>query len=206
MSGFCHGQHAHLRLLKDRGISAFIDLNSRCGRPKTIPDTIRIDKNGTPLCDAGHPMVPNGQDRSTGYLMWRCPFGKAHASKCSRNCSNAKYGRVIKTRPEWDIRLYTDVPHGTESYKRIYSQRTATERLNDRILNDYGAAPHDDTPQRSLFFLRHHDWHLYPSGCPVQATDYSLMAVSLINNSIDLHPLEVLKLCLYHLSVLCCAL
>lgn len=126
------------RLLKERGISAFIDLNSRCGRPKTIPDTIRIDKNGTPLCDAGHPMLPNGQDRSTGYLMWRCPFGKAHASKCSRNCSNAKYGRVIKTRPEWDIRLYTDVPRATEAYKRIYSQRTATERINDRILNDYG--------------------------------------------------------------------
>src|SRR5699024_12054656 len=63
-----------------------------------------LDKNGTPLCNAGRPMVPNGQDRSTGYLMWRCPFGKDHVSKCPQNCSNAKYGRVIKTRPEWDIR------------------------------------------------------------------------------------------------------
>ena len=125
------------RLLKERGISAFIDLNTKCGRSKTIPDTIRIDKNGTPLCDAGLPMVPNGQDRRTGYLMWRCPFGKDHGSKCSRICSNAKYGRVIKTRPEWDIRLYTDVPRGTEAYKRIYRQRTATERINNRILNDY---------------------------------------------------------------------
>ena len=126
------------RLLKNRGISAFIDLNSKCGRPKIIPDTIRIDKNGTPLCNAGRPMVPYGQDRSTGYLMWRCPFGKDHVSKCPQNCSNAKYGRVIKTRPEWDIRLYTDVPRGTEAYRRIYSQRTATERINNRILNDYG--------------------------------------------------------------------
>ena len=126
------------RLLKKRGIRAFIDLNSKCGRPKIIPDTIRIDKNGTPLCNAGRPMVPYGQDRSTGYLMWRCPFGKDHVSKCPQNCSNAKYGRVIKTRPEWDIRLYTDVPRGTEAYRRIYSQRTATERINNRILNDYG--------------------------------------------------------------------
>ena len=126
------------RLLKKRGIRAFIDLNSKCGRPKIIPDTIRIDKNGTPLCNAGRPMVPNGQDRSTGYLMWRCPFGKDHVSKCPQNCSNAKYGRVIKTRPEWDIRLYTDVPRGTEAYRRIYSQRAATERINNRILNDYG--------------------------------------------------------------------
>lgn len=126
------------RLLKDRGIHAFIDLNSRRGRPKTIPDTIRIDKNGTPLCNEGIPMVPNGYDKSTGYLMWRCPFGKDHLSKCPHSCSKAKYGRVIKTRPEWDIRLYTDIPRGTEAYKKTYSQRTATERINNRILNDYG--------------------------------------------------------------------
>lgn len=126
------------RLLKDRGISAFIDLNNNCGRPKTIPDTIRIDKNGTPLCDAGLPMLPNGQDKRKGYLMWRCPYGKKHTDKCARNCSDSTYGRVIKTRPEWDIRLYTDVPRGTDAYKKIYNQRTATERINNRILNDYG--------------------------------------------------------------------
>jgi hypothetical protein len=125
-------------LLKDRKISAFIDLNSKCGRPKTIPDTIKIDKNGTPICQEGRCMVPNGYDKTKGYLMWRCPFGKEHACKCKNNCSTAKYGRVIKTRPDWDIRLYTDVPRGTEAYKKIYNQRTATERINNRILNDYG--------------------------------------------------------------------
>ena len=41
-------------------------------------------------------------------------------------------------RPDWDIRLYTDVPRGTDAYKKIYKQRTATERINNRILNDYG--------------------------------------------------------------------
>ena len=51
-------------LLKDRGISAFIDLNTNRGRPKTIPDTITIDKNGTPICNAGLKMVPNGYDKS----------------------------------------------------------------------------------------------------------------------------------------------
>lgn len=138
MSSFCHGQHAHLPPSQRSRYHAFIDLTNRCDSPKTIPDTIWIDKNGTPLSDAGQPIVPNGQDRSTDHLMWRCPCGKGHASKCSRNCSNAKYGRVIKTKPEWDIRLYTDVSRGTEIYKRIYSQRMATERINDRILNDDG--------------------------------------------------------------------
>lgn len=38
------------RLLKDRRTRAFIDLNSQRSRPKTIPDTITIDKDSTPLC------------------------------------------------------------------------------------------------------------------------------------------------------------
>ena len=38
------------RLLKKKQIRAFIDLNDKCGRPKTIPDTITIDKDGTPTC------------------------------------------------------------------------------------------------------------------------------------------------------------
>ena len=126
------------RLLKSRNIRAFIDLNNQCGRPKTIPDTITIDRDGTPICQEKKRMVPNGYDKSSGYLMWRCPFGKDHCTKCKNSCTSSKYGRVIKTRPEWDIRLYTEIPRGTETYKRIYNQRTATERINNRILNDYG--------------------------------------------------------------------
>lgn len=126
------------RILKDRKIRAFIDLNSKCGRPKTIPDTITIDKDGTPLCQENLRMKPNGYDKSSGYLMWRCPYGKDHCSKCRNSCTDSRYGRVIKTRPEWDIRLYTEVPRGTDAYKKIYNQRTATERINNRILNDYG--------------------------------------------------------------------
>lgn len=125
-------------LLKDRKISAFIDLNSKSGRPKTIPDSIKIDKNGTPVCQEGHKMRPNGYDNSHGCLMWRCPFGKDHFEKCQKSCTDSKYGRVIKTKSEWDIRLYTDVPRGTDSYRKIYNQRTSTERINNRILNDYG--------------------------------------------------------------------
>lgn len=126
------------RLLKNRKVRAFIDLNNKCGRPKTIPDTVTIDKDGTPICQEGMRMVPNGYDKSSGYLMWRCPFGKDHCTKCKNSCTPSKYGRVIKTRPEWDIRLYTDVTRGTEAYKKIYNQRTATERINNRILNGYG--------------------------------------------------------------------
>ena len=45
---------------------------------------------------------------------------------------------MIYTKPDWDIRLYTPVARGTEEYQQIYKKRTCTERINNRILNDYG--------------------------------------------------------------------
>ncbi len=126
------------RLLKKDGIRAFIDLNSKSGHPTTIPDTITIDKNGTPVCSEGYRMVPNGYDKSRGQLMWRCPFVMGKVDHCDHKCSSSPYGRVIKTKPDWDIRLYTAVPRCTITYKKIYNQRTATERINNRILNNYG--------------------------------------------------------------------
>lgn len=65
-------------------------------------------------------------------------YGKEHCSKCKNICASSKYGRVVKTRPEWDIRLYTDILRSMDTYKEIYKQRTATERINNHILNDYG--------------------------------------------------------------------
>ena len=51
------------QFLKNRWIRAFTDLNDKCGRPKTIPDTITIDKDGTPLCQEKLRMKPNDYDR-----------------------------------------------------------------------------------------------------------------------------------------------
>ncbi|WP_373265942.1 hypothetical protein [Hungatella hathewayi] len=82
-------------------------------------------------------MLPDGYDKSRGCLMWCCPFGKDHFEKCENSRTSSKYGRAIKTKSEWDIRLYTDVPRGIEAYKKSYNQRTATECINNRILNDY---------------------------------------------------------------------
>jgi len=36
-----------------------------------------------------------------------------------------------------DIRLYPPVPRGTAEWKKIYNNRTASERINNRILNNY---------------------------------------------------------------------
>ena len=44
-------------LCKTWGIRPFIDLNANRGMPKSIPDEIKVDKDGTPVCQAGYRMV-----------------------------------------------------------------------------------------------------------------------------------------------------
>jgi hypothetical protein len=64
------------------------------------------------------------------------------------------YGRVIYTRPEWDLRLFTKIPRGSKAWKDEMKQRTAAERVNDRILNDYGIeGAHTRGKKRISFFV-----------------------------------------------------
>ncbi len=120
-------------------IRPFIDLNDNRGRSESIPDPISIDKDGTPLCLAGYRMVNRGYCKQKHSRKWRCPLacGKVDSCPCKEKCSPSPYGRCVYTKPEWDIRLYTPVPRGTEEYKAIYNNRTSCERVNNRVLNDY---------------------------------------------------------------------
>lgn len=120
-------------------INPFIDLNSNRGRPSSIPANITIDPDGTPLCNAGFRMVNRGYCQQKHSRKWRCPVacGRQDSCNCKDSCSPSAYGRCVYTKPDWDIRLYTPVPRGTQEYKRIYNNRTGSERVNNRILNDY---------------------------------------------------------------------
>lgn len=126
-------------LCKKWDITPFIDLNSNRGKPSAIPDKITIDDDGTPLCHAGFRMVNWGYSPARNDRKWRCPLkcGKVDECPCLSSCSTSDYGRVIYTKPDWDVRLYTPVPRGTDEYKEIYKTRTCSERLNNRVLNDY---------------------------------------------------------------------
>ncbi len=125
-------------LLKDWGISPFIDLNRRTGRPESVPERLNIDVDGTPICNAGHRMVYWGYDRCKRAFKWRSPCTLGKCEQCGKPCSKSSYGRTVYTKPDWDIRLYTPVARGTEQWKLTYNNRTASERINNRILNDYG--------------------------------------------------------------------
>ena len=133
-----HDNYPTYELLSHYGIRPFIDLNSNRGRPETLPPELVIDKDGTPVCQTGHRMVFSGYDSCRHRVKWRCPSVLGKCETCPCPCSPSSYGRVIYTKPEWDIRLYPPVTRGTDEYKKIYKNRTCTERINNRILNDYG--------------------------------------------------------------------
>ena len=134
-----HDNYATYGLCQKWKIRPFIDLNSNRGRPDSIPDSISIDKDGTPLCMAGFRMVNWGYCKQKHSRKWRCPLacGKTDSCPCKEKCSPSSYGRCVYTKPDWDIRLYTPVPRGTDEYKKIYNDRTSCERVNNRVLNDY---------------------------------------------------------------------
>lgn len=131
--------YATYELCKKWKITPFIDLNQNRGKPKTIPDNITISDDGTPICQSGYKMIYNGYCKGRSRHKWRCPLacGKETKCSCKEKCSSSEYGRCVYTKPEWDLRLYTPVPRGTTAYKEIYNNRTSSERINNRILNDY---------------------------------------------------------------------
>lgn len=150
-----HDNYATYGLCQKWKLRPFIDLNSNRGRQDSIPGFLSIDDDGTPLCMAGFRMVNWGYCKQKHSRKWRCPLacGKTDSCSCREKCSPSPYGRCVYTKPDWDIRLYTPVPRGTEEYKAVYKNRTSCERVNNRVLNDYHL--HDmgiHTKKRYSFF------------------------------------------------------
>jgi hypothetical protein len=146
--------YATYELLDKWGINAVIALNkTNSGNPK-YPESLKLDDNGVPICPGGYKMIYYGycgQDRCR--LKWRCP--KACGKRCDNcvNCSNTAYGRTTYTKPEWDLRLFCSIPRGTQHWKSVMKERTAAERVNNRILNHYGIEQsHTRGKKRISFF------------------------------------------------------
>lgn len=151
---------------------------------------ITIGKDGTPLYQEKFHMKPNGYGSSSGYLMWRYSYGKGHCSKCKNSYKDSNIGEG-KPRPEWDIRLYTDVPHSTDAYKRIYGQCTNTERINNGINQSCLLLQNSFRPIIRqawklcpfLFFMpsRSLRFHNYPSFIPLISENLPLPVYSLLS-------------------------
>ncbi|MGL5821074.1 MAG: hypothetical protein ACRCYE_05510 [Sarcina sp.] len=126
-------------LCSNWGINPLIDLNSKNKGNSKYPPSLSITDKGVPVCIGNHEMIYNGFEKSRSRLKWRCPLAckKIDSCSCTDSCSPSPYGRVIYTKPSWDLRLFTPIPRGSNQWKKIYKTRTCSERINNRILNDY---------------------------------------------------------------------
>lgn len=126
-------------LLEHWDINALIDLNGRNSTPDDLPEDISLDADGYPLCKAGFRMYHSGYDKVKHAVKYRCPYkcGKVCECPCSGECSPTRYGRTIYLKTSRNLRFHPRIPRGTELYRSIYKERTACERVNDRVLNDY---------------------------------------------------------------------
>lgn len=131
--------YATYQLCNHWNINPVIALNSTNKGNFKYPKSLSVNENGVPLCPGGYVMVYwgfCGKDRCR--LKWRCPKAVGKICDSCVNCSPSAYGRVIYTKPDWDLRLFTTIPRGSKRWKLKMKERTAAERVNNRILNHYG--------------------------------------------------------------------
>ena len=127
------------KLLDHWDINALIDINKRSGSPDGLPDDISLDKDAHPLCRAGLRMCSWGYDKNKDAQKFRCPLACSRVKECpcSSECRKSSYGRTVYIKNSSDLRLHPRIPRDSEEYKTIYSERSACERMNDRVLNNY---------------------------------------------------------------------
>lgn len=129
------------RLAYSLDIIPLIDINKRRSGQNVYEPFSHISDNGRPVCQAGFETISDGYDRKRCRHKFRCPFAQRKGDNpCSRKdqCSKSPYGRVFYIKSEDDIRLFGPIPYKSELWKKIYKDRSCTERINTRILNDYG--------------------------------------------------------------------
>lgn len=132
-----HDAQPLYELLYREEIEPFIDLNPR-HHNRTYSGPIAYDEAGVPICPAGLKMKCWGFNRKRVRTKWRCPFYNK-LERCPRkdDCSPSPYGRVVYTKPQWDVRTFTPVPRGSEAWKKVFAGRTSVERTFKRLLVDY---------------------------------------------------------------------
>lgn len=129
-----HDAYPYYELLKFWQIEPFIDLNRRRGSGSSEgPDV------GVPVCASGEQMVNWGYCKDRYRIKWRCPLACGKVKECSfkDSCSSSSYGRVVYTKVDTDLRLFTRTVRGSQAWKEVYKKRTTCERSIKRKKIDY---------------------------------------------------------------------
>lgn len=126
-----HDAYPWYKLLHSWEIEAFIDLNTR-RQGKLSLSRFTVGKDGTPICAGGFPMINWGYCKNRQRIKWRCPlsYGKVENCPHKETCSPSNYDRVVYTKPELDLRLFTRTPRNSKAWKKVYTLRGTSERTN----------------------------------------------------------------------------
>ena len=145
--------YATYELLHNWNINAVIALNSGKRGNFKYDEHPDIDEHGTPICPANYYMIHWGNCLNRKRIKWRCPNAVGYDCPDCVGCSHTDYGRTVYTKPSWDLRLFTAIPRGSEAFRNKMKERTAAERVNNRILNHYGIEnSHSRGKKRISFF------------------------------------------------------
>lgn len=125
-------------LLKNNVIP-IIDINTRAGSKNPYQKYNHLNEKGIPVCLNRIPMIYYGYEHKRHRHKYRCPLAMGKIDKCpfKEQCSKSEYGKTIYIKSSDDPRLFGEVPYKSDKWKKIYKNRTSTERMNNRILNDY---------------------------------------------------------------------
>jgi hypothetical protein len=136
----------------------FIPLNTTNeGNIKNLP-MASINKDGIPVCKAGHQMYYHGYCKDRDRIKWRCPIKavkKNQNLKCDfiDTCSPSDYGRVVFTHPKDNSRLYPPIPRTSQKWQDTYDHRTSAERVFKREKIDFRlTAFRTRSKERLLFY------------------------------------------------------
>ena len=127
--------------LRHKNTIPIIDWNKRKNNPTNpYAEYEHLNEHGVPVCTNGVEMSRDGYDRSKMATKYRCPLktGKIKSCPYAEECSKSDYGRVVKVYDKTNLKLFGPVMYRSEQWNAIYKNRTCTERINNRILNDYG--------------------------------------------------------------------
>lgn len=121
-------------------VTPIIDINCRRKDKNPFASFESLNKDGIPICLNGNEMVYNGYEAKKHRHKYRCPLAMGKISACPHKqdcCPNSEYGKIRYTKSKDDIKLFGPVPYKSDKWKKIYKDRTSTERMNNRLLNDY---------------------------------------------------------------------
>ena len=100
---------------------------------------VKLSKRGIPLCQANVEMARRGSAGSPRRALFICPLRAkkikqcplAPASQPDWHCTGMKWGPTVTIASKDDPRLFPHIQRGSARYKRLYAQRSGTERSNN---------------------------------------------------------------------------